>query len=160
MELLNDIAKELNYKIQDITKCLYKQYEGLKIINKVFDKENRDKYNKVIFYIDINLFKLNNPQLFEMLVIFKYIPNYSFNSPNFIYIVNNQHYIIFEKDENIHKSVFINFLNQNEESENICNICYEVNKKLISCLNCDFSTCSTCTDKLIENAVACPKCRM
>jgi hypothetical protein len=27
-----------------------------------------------------------------MLVIFKYIPNYSFNSQNIIYIVNNQHY--------------------------------------------------------------------
>jgi hypothetical protein len=54
MKLLNGIAKELNYKIQDITKCLYKQYKGLKIINKVFDKENRDKYNKVIFCIDFN----------------------------------------------------------------------------------------------------------
>ncbi len=37
------LQKQLNYKIQDITKCLFKQYEGLKIINKVFDKENRDK---------------------------------------------------------------------------------------------------------------------
>ncbi len=113
-----------------------------------------------MFYIDINLFKLNNPRLFEMLVLCKYISNYSFNSPNIIYIVSNQHYIIFEKDDTIHKSVFINFLNDNDESENICNICFEVNKKLIACLNCEFSTCLTCTDKLIENVLVCPKCRM
>ena len=160
MELLYEVAKEHKYKIKDITRQLYNTLKGIELINKIFDKENNEQYKKIIFFIDIDLFQLNNPDLFEILVNTKYIPC---NGSNNIYIVNKQRYVLFERDEKCHKSVFMNFLDYKDENENICNICFEKNKYLISCIQCDFLKCQSCTDKLIEhsvsNIVLCPNCR-
>jgi hypothetical protein len=148
---IKNIVKSENKILIDYTTKIKDNIDFIKLH---VEKINKERYNNVIF-----LFKVHYLPIQTKLILFKckFIP-LEIND-NFILLLNKDNYLFLDASniENIHPNTIINFINDDDNKNTVCNICCNESKNLSLCCRCAYNICHDCHDKI--NSDLCPVCK-
>jgi hypothetical protein len=151
MEKINNIVKEQKFILIDYTTKIKNNFD---FVNFQLEKVYKPKYKKVVFSLKLcglpsSVIKILQKCQFIPLII----------NDDYILLLNQDNYLFLDASNmhNIHNNTIINFLNDDEGTNTVCNICCNSSEKLTLCCRCAYNMCYECHSKLKSDL--CPVCK-
>jgi len=151
LEKLINIIKSENFISIDYTQKIKKYNDFVKF---QIEKINKTKYNKVVFILHVYYLPVEVKVLLFKCNFIPLIINKSFTL-----LLNKDNYLFLDLSNmnNIHNNTILNFLNDDDGKNTVCNICCNSTENLILCCRCAYNMCYECQVKMKSNL--CPVCK-
>lgn len=151
LDKIKNIIKLENKILIDYTSKIKNNIDFIKL---QVEKLSQKRYNNVIFLIKVHYLPI---QLTLILINQKILP-LEINE-TYILLFNKDNYLFLDASiiENIHPNTVINFINDDNNKNTVCNICCNESEHLSLCCRCAYNICYDCHIKI--NSDLCPVCK-